>query len=384
VTVIWWTLGLLGVAFAFYVIMGVYLAMVLRWEDEQTVGLGYYGRPLAERQAFKQTLRRHARLLGPMLRLNARSNPFDFRKVSFLYKDVAGPLGSCSAETFAAAEGYRPRSGDIFVVTQMKCGTTWMQQVVYEVLHRGNGTLVATGSAMYAVAPWLEGRRSVPVADAPLLGTERPSRIIKTHLPAQLCPSAAEARYIYVARHPASCFASCIDFVVTNVGTWAPPLPAFEEWFRSPELMWWGTWPDHVSGWWARSRRDSNVLFVHFEDMKRDLAGVVRQVAEFLGVKPLDDDELGRVVERAGFDYMQRHQDNFEMHPPHILQTNAELFVRGTADRHKDVPADARQRILTWAAASIGGSGYPLARAYPDVAAAGKEGDHPRPEPGRG
>jgi hypothetical protein len=69
---------------------------------------------------------------------------------------------------------------------------------------------------------------------------------------------------------------------------------------------------------------------------------------------------------------MQRHQDSFEMHPPHILQTNAELFVRGTADRHKDVPDEVRRRILAWAATEMAGSGFPLDQAYPDVAAASR------------
>jgi hypothetical protein len=244
-----------------------------------------------------------------------------------------------------------------------------MQHVVYQVLHRGAGTIVETGVEMYALAPWLEGRKSVPIEKAPLLGTERPSRIIKTHLPASLCPWSPEARYVYVARHPVSCFASCIDFVATNVGAMAPALPAYEAWFRSRDLMWWGTWTDHVKGWWERAR-SPNVLFLFFEDMKRDLPAVVRRVAEFLGVRPLSESELARVVEKCGFAYMQEHQDNFEMHPPHILQTNAELFVRGSADRHKDVPADARRRIRAWVAAELRGSGFPLTEKYPDVAAA--------------
>ena len=256
------------------------------------------------------------------------------------------------------------------MATQMKCGTTWMQHVVYEILHRGNGDLVATGTAMYAVAPWLEGRRSIPLEQSRPLGQERPSRLIKTHLPAALCPASAQARYIYVARHPVSCFASCIDFVETNVGVMAPLLPAYEEWFTTKDLMWWGTWTDHVRGWWDRAQQNSNVLFVYFEDMKKDLPGMVRRVADFLGVAPLNEKELANVVEKSGFDYMQKYQGNFEMHPPHILQTNAALFVSGKADRHQDVPEDARQRIRSWAAKELSGSGFPLAKAYPDVAAA--------------
>jgi hypothetical protein len=242
-----------------------------------------------------------------------------------------------------------------------------MQHVVYEVLNRGNGDLVATGKAMYAIAPWIEGRKSVPMEQAPLIGKERPSHIIKTHLPAQLCPFSREAKYIYVARHPVSCFASCIDFVVTNVGGLAPATPAFEEWFTSPDLMWWGTWTDHVKGWWALAQKEPNVLFVYFEDMKKDLAGVTRRVVDFLGVTPLSEEELANVVHKCGFKYMQDHQDNFEMHPPHILQTNAELFVSGSAERHKDVPEEVRRRIAAWSVHEMASSDFPLGQKYPDV-----------------
>ncbi|MCC6930030.1 MAG: sulfotransferase domain-containing protein [Gemmatimonadaceae bacterium] len=353
---------------AAYIAYTMYLATVLKWEDEQTVGLAYYGLPLAGRNAFKERLRAHARRLRPLIQFNARFTRLDFAKSHITYKGIAGPSGSCSADTFAKAAAYTPRADDVFVVTQMKCGTTWMQNVVYEVLKRGKGDLVETGAAMYAIAPWLEGRKSVSVEQAPLVGTERPSRIIKTHLPVALCPFDARARYIYVARHPVSCFASCIDFVDTNVGGMSPDLGAFEAWYTSPEHMWWGTWTDHVKGWWERAKASpGNVLFVYFEDMKQDLGAVVQQVAAFLGVAPLTADERAAVVHKCGFAYMQEHQDNFEMHPPHILQTNAELFVSGSADRYKNVPAEIRARVAEWVVREMEGSGFPLAAKYPDV-----------------
>jgi hypothetical protein len=368
--VVWWVLGFLGGLVGLVIAWTVYLAVILRLEDERTVGLAYYGLPPEGRAAFKRWLRFHARLLGPVIALS-RYARLEFRKARVQHRGIAFPPGSCDAASCERATSYVPRPGDVFVATQMKCGTTWMQHIVYEVLHRGTGDIVATGRTLYGLCPWLEGRKSVGIADAPLLGAERPSRIIKTHLPAALCPRSPYARYIYAARHPAACFASCIDFVRENVGAMAPPLPVFEEWFTTPDLMWWGTWTDHVRGWWDRAQQDGNVLFVTFEEMKRDLPGIARKVAAFLGVAPLSDDELARVVEKCGFAYMQQHQDHFEMHPPHILQTNAELFKRGTADRHKDVPADARRRIMAWAARGLEGSTFPLAATYPDVAAAG-------------
>jgi hypothetical protein len=362
-------LGWIGVALAaalgFIILQFIYLSTVLRWEHEKSVGLAYYGLPPKDRAAFQRRLRLHAFLLSPVLWLSGKLSKFTFQRASFRHKGVAAPMGSCSPESFAAADGYHARAGDVFVVTQMKCGTTWMQHVVYEVLLRGQGNLVGSGTAMYAVSPWIEALKSVPMDQAPAVGAEIPSRIIKTHLPAELCPWSPEARYIYVARHPVSCFASCIDFVKTNVGAMAPPMPLFEEWFMGPDLMWWGSWPNHVKGWWDRSQKERNVLFVYFEDMKRDLPATIRQVAGFLGMKPLTEQEVQAVAGKCSFAYMQEHQEAFEMHPPHLLATRAELFVRGSADRHLDVPEAARKRVAAWAAREMEGSSFPMQERYP-------------------
>ena len=363
---------LLG-ALILYVAMRLYLATVLRWEDEQTTGLKYFGRSREQREQFKQTLARHASLLSPVLWLSSRTSKLDFRRARIQYKGISAPPWSCSVESFQRAETYRPSPEDVFVVTQMKCGTTWMQQVVYEILQRGQGTLVDTGTAMHAVSPWLESRKSVPLAEAPLIGTERPSRIVKTHLPVALCPYNPNARFIYVTRHPAACFASCVDFVQMNVGALAPPLSSFEEWFCTKELMWWGTWTDHVLGWWRWSTEQRNVYVVHFEDMKRDLPGVIERVATFLDVRPLSTEEVASIVHKCGFAYMQSHESSFARQPPHILQARegSRRVVSGSAARDRDVPEDLRLRVSSWAARELAHTGFPLSRVYPDVAAAG-------------
>ena len=361
-TLVLWAVGLF---ILFYIAQTIYLAMVLKWEDERTIGLQYYGRTQQERAAFKRRLRLHALLLSPVLAINSRLTRLDFRRSRITYEGLPGPAGSCSTESFARGAGYAAQPADVFVVTQMKCGTTWMQHVVYEVLQRGQGNLVQSGTTLYAVCPWLEGRKSVSLDGAPLVGAQQ-RRIIKTHFPARLCPDAKAARYIYVARHPVSCFASCVDFVVTNVGRMAPPSPAFEEWFCSPDLMWWGTWTDHVRGWWDRAQQDGNVLFVYFEDMKRDLPAIVRRVADFLEVPALTESEVANVVEKCSFEYMQKHQDTFEMQPPHILQTNAALFVSGRADRHRDVSVELQSRLRAWAGSAFPAA-HPVLDFYPDL-----------------
>ena len=90
-----WVLWVLGSLVALYVVMGIYLASVLKWEDERTGGLNYYGRSLAERDHFKRTLGVHATLLAPMLWLNGRLTKADFKRVRIQYKGVSAPAGSC-------------------------------------------------------------------------------------------------------------------------------------------------------------------------------------------------------------------------------------------------------------------------------------------------
>jgi len=342
-----WILILLGIAVLFLIIQFFHLFAVLSWEDRQTLGSGYFGRSPEERARFKRTLARHAWLLSPLLALLGKTSKFRFDKASFEQDGLPGPRGTCSEETFAAARDYAPRSEDIFVVTQMKCGTTWMQHVVYEVLHRGSGDLVESGTALYGVSPWLESRKSVSVDDAPLLGEERPSRLIKTHFPRAACPWGGGARYIYVARHPASCFASCVDFIRANAGPLRPALEDIQSWFTS-EDMWWGPWPTHVGGWWKASQTSHNVLFVRFEDMKEDLPAVVGHIVDFLGLEPLSDEEMAEVTRKCSFQYMQQYKNAFEMHPPHVLAVDSQMFVRGTADRHRDMDAETRESIMTW------------------------------------
>ncbi len=357
-----------SIAVAFLVLQLVYFYAIVAWGDQRTRGLRYYGRRAAERETFKRLLYLHSIALSPIIWLLSRVSRFTFRNGSFSYRGVAGPKGNCSVDSFRRAAQYKPSAGDVFVATQMRCGTTWMQHIVYQVLTRGTGDLSGAGTALYAVSPWLESLKTVATDDAPLVGTQRPSRIIKTHLPTQLCPYNAEAKYIYVTRHPLSCFASCMDFVSTNLGPFVPPPEDFEAWFRSDELMWWGTWPAHVRGWWEWSQRRANVLFVCFEEMRKDLPATVWQVAEFLQIERLGDEELAQIAHKCSFDYMREHADAFEMNPPHLLQSWAAFFVGGKADRHKEVPEALRQRILTFCSSEMVGSSFPLRRFYADVA----------------
>ncbi len=275
----------------------------------------------------------------------------------------------CSKKSYEATLNYKPGAEDIFIATQMKCGTTWMQQIVFEILHGGEGDLSDDGYRhMYALSPWIETSptSSVPMERAPLVGPNK-NRIIKTHMPAQLIPDNDGAKYIYVTRHPVSCFASCVDFINLLGGPMIPERKNLLDWYCS-EDMWWMSWPDHVESWWKRSQQHDNVLFVHYEELKQDLPGMITKIAEFLNT-PLSDDEQKKVVHKAGFEYMKEHEYYFEMFAPNVFSVSNDIrFMQsGALNRHEDTDAIERERINEFCRERLANASYPLATYYPDI-----------------
>ena len=65
-----------------------------------------------------------------------------------------------------------------------------------------------------------------------------------------------------------------------------------------------------IAAWWPL-RHEKNVLFMHFADMKRDLAGATRKVADFLGVRP-SAAEWAKIEEHVSFDWMKRYESKFD------------------------------------------------------------------------
>ena len=342
-----------------------FVAYSFIWLKRETGGDRYFARTLAERRALKQEILRRSRtvvgILAPAARLLRPRPP------SGHYRGVAFPKLVCPQSVFEASTRYVPEKRDIFLSAQVKCGTTWMQQIVYELLMRSHGDLGDDGHRhMYALSPWIEAAASVPFERAALIG-ERQQRIVKTHHNATLCPYSKDARYLYVTRHPVSCFASFVDFLRKVSGPMAWTLPEFVDMYCSDE-MYWTPWPDHVEGWWRWAQERPNVLFLHYEDMLDNLPGAVDQVAAFLET-PLTPEERAEVVRRSGYDYMKANEEVFEMSAPSYFSVlGGSYFKSGKKTRHRDVGPAERDRIHAFVRERLVGKSYPLGRFYPDVA----------------
>jgi hypothetical protein len=200
---------------------------------------------------------------------------------------------------------------DLFVVTYPRSGTTWTEQIVHLILNQGE----QGEQRLTDAAPWLETLPNRPDGMKAYLQTLRGRRLFTCHLPLALMPdfAASKGKYIYVARNPKDVAVSCFHHVQSfggYDGTW----DEYFDLFVQGQVMY-GSYFDHVLPWWQASRKVANILFLKYEDMKRDLAGVVGQIADFVEV-PLNQMTLERVVAGSSFRAMTTNEKtNFNWMP---------------------------------------------------------------------
>jgi aryl sulfotransferase len=244
-------------------------------------------------------------------------------------------------------ERFTPRADDIFVCTPAKCGTTWMQTIVTELLFPGG----APGPVM-DIAPWLDARFH-PIDDiAGRLATQQHRRQIKTHTPADGIPWFPEASYLTVYRDGRDVFMSFLNHMrnirpdvlmelassapddgIDLAGIGLPPLDDVHEFFD-----WWidaPTFFPHLASFWAH-RDEPNVLFTHYDDLKGDLEGQMRRVAEFLELE-VDAARGPELAERCTFAAMKARADEIADFDAHFVGGADTFLYKGTNGRWRDV-----------------------------------------------
>lgn len=216
-------------------------------------------------------------------------------KESYRFVDGVWMHKYITDEAIRSAINYKPRQGDVIVVTYPKCGTNWTMFIVYHILARGK-----------ELPDFGEFRLSCPFID--LTGAEAaqsPTRTgaIMTHLPMSVFPPQEQAKYLYVARNPYDCAVSYYHFLkgltpktVTDVS-----FETFLKLFLSGKVIY-GDYFDHLLPWYER-RNEPNVLFLTYEDLKADTKAQVLKIADFLGEEHgaalREDDELLQKVLQA-------------------------------------------------------------------------------------
>lgn len=199
----------------------------------------------------------------------------------------------------------RVRPSDVFVASYPKSGTTWLQQICHLLQRDG----VQGERAVVDTVPWVEAHELPEKPSLEQLEAERERRWMQIHAPWSLAPKGAGARYLYIARNPRDVAVSFFyhQRAKQHDPAYRGDFAHFVAHFIRGEVPF-GSWFDHVLGWWAQSLVGDDVLFLRYEDMLRDLGGELDRIVNFLGLGlELGADVRQIIVEKSTFGHMKRH-----------------------------------------------------------------------------
>lgn len=241
------------------------------------------------------------------------------------------------------------REDDIVIATYAKSGTTWVQQIVSQLLFNG-----AEGLEVAEMSPWVDLRVPPKEVKLPLIEAQAHRRFLKTHLPVDALVFSPKAKYLYIGRDGRDVVWSMYNHHATANDAWyqalndtpgrvGPPIERpptsvreyYIQWLEGNGHPWWPFW-ENIRSWWA-IRSLPNVMLLHFAELKRDLPTQIRQIAAFLQI-PIDESKWDSIVEHCTFDYMKAHAGRSVPLGGAFWDGGAQTFIhKGTNGRWRDV-----------------------------------------------
>jgi aryl sulfotransferase len=241
------------------------------------------------------------------------------------------------------------RDDDIVISTYAKSGTTWTQQIVAQMLFGPDPNLEVA-----EMSPWLDLRVPPKEVKLPIVEAQTHRRFLKTHLPLDALVFSPKAKYIYIGRdgrdvvwsmynHHVNANQLWYEAVNDTPGRVGPPVkppPAdirqyFRDWMEGDGYPFHSFW-ENVRTWWE-FRDLPNILFVHFANLKRDMPGQMRRIAEFLDI-PIDETRWGEILEYCSFDWMKRNAAKTVPLRGAFWDAGAQVFInRGVNGRWAEI-----------------------------------------------
>jgi len=252
---------------------------------------------------------------------------------------------------------FKFRGDDIVIGTYGKSGTTWTQQIVAQLLFNGDPDVPVS-----ELSPWVDMRIPPKEVKIPALEAQTHRRFMKTHLPVDALVFSPKAKYLYIGRdgrdvmwsmhnHHANANALWYESLNNTPGRVGPPIDPptddihqyFLDWLDKDGFPFWPFW-ENIWSWWE-IRHLPNVMLLHFNDLKADMPGQMRQIARFLQI-PIDEGRWPAMLEHCSFDYMKQHGEKTVPLGGAIFEGGAKTFInKGTNGRWRDIltPQDNRR-----------------------------------------
>jgi hypothetical protein len=197
------------------------------------------------------------------------------------------------------------RPGDVCYCSFPKSGSTWLANLIYLILHDGE---VAADRTLRSCLQWMESSWTYPRTREEVDALPSP-RIFKSHMPYRMAlaggPGESPCKFIYIARNPKDV---CVSYFYFESGkAWSGRYHGpWEHWLRIflEGKIQRGDWFEHVLSWWEH-RDLENLLFLRYEDLKRDFHHQLVRIAGFLG-GALSAELVAKIATATSFQQMQQ------------------------------------------------------------------------------
>ena len=240
------------------------------------------------------------------------------------------------------------RDDDIVIATYAKSGTTWMQQIVAQLMFDGDPDI-----SVAEMSPWVDLRVPPKEVKLPLLEAQTHRRFMKTHLPVDAIRFYPKARYLYIGRDGRDVVWSMYNHHVNANQTWydalndtpgrvGPPIEPppddirqyWREWLDRDGHPFWPFW-ENIRSWWA-VRDLPNVKFIHFANLKHDMAREIRAIATFLDI-PIKESRWEAILNHCSFEWMKKNATKSVPLGGAFWDAGAEVFInKGVNGRWSD------------------------------------------------
>lgn len=230
------------------------------------------------------------------------------------------------------------REDDIIIATYAKAGTTWMQQIIAQLIFDGDSDLQVA-----EMSPWMDLRVPPKEVKLPFVEAQMHRRFLKTHLPVDALNFSPEAKYLYIARDGRDVVWSMYNHHVNANQTWydalnetpgrvGPPIEEppedirhyWQDWIARDGHPFWPYW-ENIRTWWA-VRDLPNVQLVHFSELKRDMPAGIRRIASFLDI-PINESSWPAILEHCSFDWMKKNAKKSVPLGGAFWDAGAEVFI---------------------------------------------------------
>ncbi|XP_061394226.1 sulfotransferase 1B1-like [Musca vetustissima] len=254
---------------------------------------------------------------------------------------------------------FEVKEDDVYVVTFPKCGTTWIQEATWVLVHDLDYA-AAKKEQLMRRSPYMEikGFYGGFPFDTIEAAKHIPSpRVLKSHLPACLIPHeiwSKKAKVVYCARNPKDMAVSFYHFH-RGLGTWEGTIDEFVDDLINGDIMYSPYWY-HVWDFW-QMRNEENVFFATYEDMKRDLRKVLIDLNKFLGKPDLSEEQLQQLQEHLSFKNMKENSSAnpteliVNSHASNKVKPDFEFMRRGIVGSYKDeLSPETQAKLDEWIA----------------------------------